>query len=178
MEWKDVGNWLKANGSSLLGLAGAVATGNVPAGVAAVASMITEATGSTDPAVALAKLQADPATLLKLEELAKANEADIRAHHRALLQLELEDKQKAHTEQQETIRSGDNAEDPYVRHTRPLMARQSWYSTMAYIIGMELLRAVELAKVGAEWELAMVLISPAAAYLGFRTADKVFSRKA
>lgn len=170
--WGDVGDWLKRNGSNLLGLAGAVATGNVPAGVAAVASMVTEATGESNPAAALAKLQADPATLVKLEEIAKRDEADLRLHHRELLRLELEDAQKEHTEQQETIRSGDNAGDEYVRHTRPMMARQSWYATMAYIIGFEGLKAFKVTSAGATWDLAMVLIAPAAAYLGFRTIDK------
>ena len=43
--WGNVGEWLKRNGTGLVGLAGAVATGNIPAGVAAVASMVSEATG-------------------------------------------------------------------------------------------------------------------------------------
>lgn len=172
MSWKKVGQWLKDNGTGILGLAGAVATGNVPAGVAAVASMVGEATGETDPIKALVKLQADPATLIKLEEIAKRDEADIRLHHRELLRLELEDAQKEHTETQTTIRTGDTAEDPYVRHTRPLMARQSWYATMAYVIGMEMLRAFEVVSSGASLELAMVLVAPAGAYIGFRTWDK------
>lgn len=172
MDWKDVGDWLKANGGSLLGLAGAVATGNIPAGVAAVASMISEATGETSPAAALAKLQADPATLAKLEEIAKKNEADIRLHHRELFRLELEDRQKEHEQTQTTIRAGDATEDEYVRHTRPLMARQSWYATMGYVIGFELLKATELVKTGATVELAILLVAPAGAYIGFRTWDK------
>lgn len=172
MEWKDLGAWLKANGGNLLGLAGAVATGNIPAGVAAVASMISEATGETNPAAALAKLQADPATLSKLEEIAKKNEADIRLHHRELFRLELEDRQKEHEQTQTTIRAGDATEDEYVRHTRPLMARQSWYATMGYVIGFELLKATELVKTGATVELAMLLVAPAGAYIGFRTWDK------
>lgn len=172
MSWKKVGSWLKANGTGLVGLAGAVATGNVPAGVAAVASMITEATGETDPLKALTRLQADPQTLVRLEEIAKQAEADIRLHHRELLRLELEDVQKEHAETQNTIRTGDTAEDEYVRHTRPLMARQSWYATMGYVIGMELLQAMELITTGASVELAMLLVAPAGAYIGFRTFDK------
>ncbi|USN14421.1 hypothetical protein DONNERLITTCHEN_00200 [Janthinobacterium phage vB_JliS-Donnerlittchen] len=173
MDWTTVGAWLKGNGGSLLGLAGAVATGNIPAGVAAVASMVTEATGESSPAAALARLQADPATMVRLEEIAKRDEADIRAHHRELLRLELEDRQKEHEQQQETIRSGDNAEDEYVRRTRPMMARQSWYATMAYILAFELLKAFEVVKSGAEVELAMILLAPAGAYIGFRTWDKL-----
>lgn len=177
MEWKDLGEWLKSNGGSLLGLAGAVATGNIPAGVAVVASMISEATGETNPAAALAKLQADPATLVKLEEIAKRNEADIRLQHRELFRLTLEDRQKEHEQQQDTIRGGDNAEDEYVRHTRPMMARQSWYATMGYVFLFEFLKGVEAIKTGASVELAMLLVAPAGAYLGFRTWDKWNDRK-
>jgi len=172
MRWEDVGGWLRSNGGSLLGLAGAVATGNIPAGVAAVASMVAEATGETSPSAALAKLQTDPATLVKLEEIAKRDEADIRLHHRELLRLTLEDAQKAHEQQQLTIRSGDNAEDEYVRHTRPKMARQSWYATMSYVILFEGLKLSGAFSSGASLELAMVLIAPAGAYMGFRTWDK------
>lgn len=169
--WQDVGEWLKRNGGPLLGLAGAVATGNIPAGVAAVASMVTEATGQADPAKALATLKADPETLVKLEEIAKRDEADIRSHHRELLRLNLEDDQKAHKEQQDTIRAGDVAEDEYVRHTRPLMARQSWYGMAAYIAVMEVARAFGYGT-GASGEMALVIGAPGLAYMGFRTLDK------
>lgn len=74
-------------------------------------------------------------------------------------------------QEQLTIR-GDNAEDKYVRHTRPMMARQSWYATMLYVIGFEALKALDIFKVGASWDLAMIIIAPAAAYLGFRSLDK------
>lgn len=176
MDWAKVGDWLSKNCGSLLGLAGAVATGNIPAGVAAVASMVSEATGETDPAAALAKLKADPATLAKLEEIAKANEADIRLHHREMLRLTLEDAQREHAEQQETIRTGDTASDEYVRHTRPMMARQSWYATVFYILAFEGLKAAAVTQTGASWDLASVLLAPAAAYLGFRSLDKFTGR--
>lgn len=170
--WAKVGDWLKSNGTGLIGLAGAVATGNIPAGVAAVASMISEATGETDPMKALQRLQTDPETMVRLEEIAQRAEADIRLHHRELLRLELEDAQHAHTEQQQTIRTGDTADDPYVRHTRPKMARQSWYATMVYVIAFEALRSAGVFGSGAVMELAMILIAPAGAYLGFRSLDK------
>lgn len=170
--WSSVGRWLKSNTSGLAGLAGAVATGNIPAGVAAVASMVSEATGASEPAEALRRLQADPETLVRLEEIARRDEADLRAHHRELMRLQLEDAQHQHEQQQSTIRTGDTAEDPYVRHTRPMMARQSWYATMAYVIGFEALKALEVFSVGASAELTMLLIAPAGAYIGFRTLDK------
>lgn len=170
--WQQVGGWLQRNKGGLLGLAGAVATGNVPAGVAAVASLVTEATGERTPQAALARLQTDPEALLRLEELAAQNEREIRAHHLETLRLEMEDAQHAHTEQQQTIRHGDGTDDPYVRHTRPRMARQSWYATMAYVVAFEAMRATELTSIGASMELAMLLIAPAGAYIGFRSVDK------
>jgi hypothetical protein len=169
--WGHVGGWLKQNGKGLVGLAGAVATGNLPAGIAAVASMVTEATGTDDPTKALARLKADPETLVKLEEIAQRNEADIRAHHRKLLELELADKQHEHHEQQETIRTGDTAGDEYVRRTRPKIARQSWAGTAIYVFTTELIQAFGHGQ-GADWSLAVVMLSPAAAYFGFRTWDK------
>lgn len=177
MEWRDVGAWLTKNAGGLVALAGSVATGNIPAGVAAVASMVTEATDERDPARALQRLMTDPATMVKLEEIARRDEADIRAHHRELLRLNLEDEQAEHREQQQTIRAGDASEDAYVRHTRPLMARQSWYATMAYCLLAELAKfvlkawkGIELP--GASWDVAMILVAPSAAYIGFRTFDK------
>ena len=109
---------------------------------------------------------------MRLEEIARRDEADIRAHHREMLRLGLEDQQAEHREQQQTIRTGDTAEDPYVRHTRPLMARQSWYATMCYVIAFEALKALGVFQTGAVVELAVLLIAPAGAYLGFRSWDK------
>lgn len=171
-KWSEVGKWLQDNAGGLLGLAGAVATGNIPAGVAAIASMASEATGESDPAAVLRKLQTDPATMVRLEEIARANEADIRKHHREMLQMRLADKQDEHEQTQTTIRAGDAAEDPYVRHTRPMMARQSWYGSMAYIIGFEGGKAVGLLSEGASVELGLMLMAPALTYLGWRSLDK------
>lgn len=171
MSWSKVGSWLSSNAGGLLGLAGSIATGNIPGGVAAVASMIGEATGETDPAAALKALQTDPAVLLKLESIAKANEADIRMHHREMLKIQLEDDQKQHETQQDTIQKGDAAADQFVRHTRPKMARQSWWGGAIYIVLMELCSAFDFGT-GADPILAGTIFAPAMAYMGFRTWDK------
>ena len=147
-------------------------TGNVPGAVAAGVALVGSATGTNDPAKALAALQGDPATVLKLRELAVQEEASIREHIRTMEEMRLKDEQAAHEQQQLTIRGGDTAQDEYVRHTRPMMARQSWYATMAYVIGFEGLKAADVFKTGASWDLAMIIITPAAAYLGFRSLDK------
>lgn len=172
MGWSKVGEWLKSNGGGLLQLAGSVATGNVPAGVSAVAGMISKATGETNPELALAKLQASPETLIELERLVKESEADLRRHESEMLRLELQDRQSEHREQQETIRGGDKAEDEYVRHTRPMIARQSWYGTLSYCLGCAVYRGATNADIF-DPLVASVLIAPAAAYLGFRTGDKI-----
>ena len=171
VQWSDVGEWLSKNSRGLIGLAGATAMGNVPAAVASLASMVGQATGETEPLAAMAKLQQSPEVMLKLEELAKSAEADIRLSHREMLRMRLEDAQKEQEEQQKTIRNGDSSDDEYVRRTRPKMARESWYATMAYALVAGIARAFGVENVW-QIEIAMVLISPAAAYMGFRTIDK------
>jgi hypothetical protein len=176
--WKSVGEWLKTNAGPGTALVGSLLTGNVPGAVAAGIALVNTATGQADAGPALDALKSDPATLIRLRELAQQDEASIREHLRAMHQLDLEDAQAAQREQQATIRSGDNAEDEYVRHTRPKMARQSWYATMAYVIVFEALKAAGVFNTGALVELAMILGAPAAAYLGFRTLDKRFTVQA
>jgi hypothetical protein len=172
MNWSDVGKWLKENAGTGATLVGSLLTGNVPGAVAAGVALVGSATGTNDPAQALAALQGDPATVLKLRELAVQEEASIREHIRTMEEMRLKDEQAAHEQQQLTIRGGDNAGDEYVRHTRPMMARQSWYATMIYIIGFEGCKALKFFDFGANWDLAMILLAPAAAYLGFRSLDK------
>lgn len=172
MNWSDVGSWLKDNAGTGAALVGSLLTGNVPGAVAAGVALVGSATGTNDPAKALAALQGDPATVLKLRELAVQEEASIREHIRTMEEMRLKDEQAAHEQQQLTIRGGDTAEDEYVRHTRPMMARQSWYATMAYVLVFEGLNSAKVFAGGANWDLAMILLAPAAAYLGFRSLDK------
>lgn len=92
----------------------------------------------------------------------------------------LADQQAAHHEQQETIRNGDNATDEYVRQTRPLMARLSLYSCILYVMLLSLgqqMGAVaggyghNFAMPAPDWDIALMLATPALSYLGFRTLD-------
>jgi len=172
MNWSDVGSWLKQNAGSGAALVGSLLTGNVPGAVAAGVALVSGATGESDPDKVLAQLQTDPATVVRLRELAVQEEASIREHIRTMEEMRLKDEQAAHEQQQLTIRGGDNAEDEYVRHTRPMMARQSWYATMAYVLIFEALKSAKVFDSGANWDLAMILLAPAAAYLGFRSLDK------
>jgi len=172
VDWKDVGGWLKNNAGTGAVLVGSLLTGNIPSAVAAGVSLVSSATGEADPELALQKLQQDAGSLLQLRKLAYENEASIREHIRAQEEVRLKDLQAEHEQTQTTIRNGDNAEDEYVRHTRPKMARQSWYVTAGYVVLFEGLHLAGVFKSGAIVELAMLLLGPAAAYLGLRSWDK------
>jgi hypothetical protein len=172
MKWSDVGEWIKANAGPGAALIGSLLTGNIPGAVAAGISLVGSATGSTDPAEALQALQGNADAVIRLKELSFREADSIRAHIQSMEEARLKDEQEAHRQQQETIRSGDNAQDEYVRQTRPMMARQSWYAAAGYIIGFEALKALDLINTGAVMELALILLGPAGAYLGFRSFDK------
>ncbi|WP_303845312.1 hypothetical protein [Aeromonas sobria] len=108
----------------------------------------------------------DPTVLVELQKL--KNEMEKEQTRR--LELQLADQQSEQHETQETIRSGDAATDTYVRNTRPLMARQSWYVTALYVLAFEGL-AVAGYGGGADLSMVAMLSTPAWAYLGLRTLD-------
>lgn len=81
MDWKDVGAWIKDNAGAGAALVGSLLTGNIPGAVAAGVSLVSGATGEATPDKALLALQGDPATVLKLRELALQDEASIREHN-------------------------------------------------------------------------------------------------
>jgi hypothetical protein len=162
MKWSDVGNWISDNAGAGASLVGSLLVGNLPGAVAAGVSMVSGATGTTDPAKALAALQQDPATLVRLRELANEEQANIRAHIAEMTRLQLEDDQAEHHETQTTIRAGDTATDRFVRWTRP---GQSWASLIAalyYAINSD---KPDLMILGA-------LLTLPAAYAGLRQVGK------
>lgn len=130
MSWSDVGEWLKSNAGTGAALVGSLLTGNMPGAVAAGVALVSSATGTTDPVAALKELQQDPLVRIRLAELQVQEQASIRAHLEAMTAMQLQDAAAEHHETQETIRSGDKAEDRLVRWTRPL---QSWLSLCAAI---------------------------------------------
>lgn len=162
MDWKDVGDWLKTNAGTGAALVGSLLTGNVPGAVAAGVALVSGATGEALPDKALQQLQADPATVLRLRELASQDEANIREHIRAMTQLQLEDVQAEHEQTQLTIRSGDNAEDKLVRRTRPL---QSWASLLAGF-------GYVFSRSDPSMELTIILFTLPWAYAGLRQVGK------
>ena len=133
MDWQTVGEWLKENAGTGAALVGSLLVGNVPGAVAAGVAMVSGATGQATPQKALEALQTDPQTVVRLRELAVQDEANIREHIRAMTEAELKDRQAEHHETQETIRSGDNSQDPFVRWTRPGLAWLSLIAALAYV---------------------------------------------
>ena len=131
MAWSDVGGWIKDNAGSGAALVGSLLTGNVPGAIAAGVSLVSSATGTDNPEMALASLQNNPESLVKLKELYYKNEDAVRGHIQEMTRLKLEDDQKSHEQTQLTIRSGDNASDRFVRWTRP---GQSWCSLGASFV--------------------------------------------
>lgn len=162
MSWKEVGQWLRDNAGSGATLVGSLLTGNVPAAVAAGVSLVASATGSDDPVRALEQLQTDPATVVKLRELANANEASIRGHLERLELARLQDIQAEHHETQDTIRSSDRAEDSFVRRTRPGQSWVSLFGALAYVFSSPSPDALILG----------ALLTLPLAYAGLRTGDK------
>jgi hypothetical protein len=131
MEWSKVGEWVSQNAGTGAALVGSLITGNVPGAVAAGISLVSSATGTTDAAKALQALQTDPTTVVRLRELSVQEEASIREHIRAMTAAQMADAQAEQHETQATIRSGDNADDVFVRRTRP---GQSWVSLIAALV--------------------------------------------
>lgn len=162
MDWKDVGAWLKGNAGTGAALVGSLLTGNLPGAVAAGVALVSGATGTADPAAALQAMQTDPATVVRLRELALQDEASIREHIRAMTEAELLDKQAEHATTQATIRNGDNADDAFVRRTRP---GQSWVSLIAAIVYV-------FTKPEPDLMIASALLTLPWAYAGLRQVGK------
>ncbi|MGR0256931.1 hypothetical protein R8555_05355 [Klebsiella pneumoniae] len=146
-----------------------------------VASIVETVNGAINPAdqqrVLEQKLaQLPPEQLVQLETL----KVQLQQFQLERDKAQMADQQAAQHEQQETIRNGDNATDEYVRQTRPLMARLSLYSSIAYVMIMSLGQQAG-AVAGAfghafsmpepDWDIALMLVTPALGYLGFRTLD-------
>lgn len=108
----------------------------------------------------------DPTALVELQKL--KNELEKEQTRRR--ELELADQQSEQAETQATIRAGDVATDEYVRHTRPLLARQSWYGAGLYVLALSGLQAFGYGS-GPDVTVLLTLLTPAFAYLGLRTLD-------
>ena len=83
---------------------------------------------------------------------------------------------QVHQETQTTIRHGDTDGNPYVKETRPLLARLSTYGALLYVF---LCQGLSVAGEGSgvDWAVLSAIYSPALTYMGMRTADKFSIRK-
>ena len=168
MKWSDVGEWIKSNAAPGAALVGSLLTGNVPGAVAAGVALVSGATGVATPEAALAQIQQDPTTLVRLRELAQQNEASIREHIRTLAELEFKDQQAEHEQTQLTIRAGDAVEDAFVRRTRPGQSWLSLFAALAYVFTQD----------NPSVEILGLLMTLPLAYAGLRQWGKNTTAKA
>lgn len=108
----------------------------------------------------------DPTALVELQKL----KVELEKEQTRRQELQLADSQAEHATTQQTIREGDGAKDEYVRHTRPLMARQSWQVSAIYVVLFSVLKAFGYGD-GPDFDMVLLLLTPAWAYLGLRTLD-------
>lgn len=91
-------------------------------------------------------------------------------------QLELAAERDMFEAQQETVQAELHQSDLYTKRTRPKIARQSWYITAIYALSSMLLPvAPEAWGLGApaiDWQIFLVLASPALTYMGVRGFEK------
>ncbi len=108
-----------------------------------------------------------PESLVELERIKVEMEKEVTRR----IELQLGDKQAEHHETQTTIRNGDNADDQYVRRTRPRQAKQSWWAGTLYIFGSIIAEMAGFADSGPDVKTAAVLYIVCWGYHGLRTAD-------
>ncbi|MGL4830187.1 MAG: hypothetical protein ACRCXG_12960 [Vibrio sp.] len=141
------------------------------------ASKVADAVEAVDGALGMNKAQKQialtrelqsfpPEALVDLERIKVEMEREITRRQ----ELALQDKQAEHHATQETIRAGDKAEDPYIRKTRPQMARWSLLAVIVYGFLAEFAHIYGYGN-GASESLLYFFSAPAWGYLGLRTLD-------
>ena len=168
MDWSGVGDWLKDNAGSGVALVGSLLTGNVGGAYAAGMALVSQATGTDNPAEALKQLQGNPETMVKLKELYYKNEDSIRGHTEEIARLKFEDKQREHETTQRTIVEGQRVAEPgFEKKSRPAMAWFSLIGTFGFAFySVSLEKPVDLVVLG-------VLSAGYLAWMGLRTMDKL-----
>lgn len=91
-------------------------------------------------------------------------------------QLELAVERDMFEAQQKTVQAELHQSDLYTKRTRPKIARQSWYITAVYALSSMLLPVVPeawgLGEPAIDWQIFLVLASPALTYMGVRGFEK------
>jgi hypothetical protein len=114
------------------------------------------------------------------KDLAKRLEHEFRtlmssqAHEFRTFELEVE--RSMFESQQKTVQAELHQSDLYTKRTRPKIARQSWYITAVYALSSMLLpvapEAWGLGEPTIDWQIFLVLASPALTYMGVRGFEK------
>lgn len=98
------------------------------------------------------------------------------AHDANFKQLELSAEQAMFEAQQKTVQAELHQSDLYTKRTRPRIARQSWYVTAIYALSSMLLPMAPetwgLGEPSIQWNIFLVLASPALTYMGVRGFEK------
>jgi hypothetical protein len=166
MNWSDVGTWIEKNAGPVASVIGTMVGGPIPAAVAAGVKLIAAATGKADPAGALQAFQTDPATVVRLQELANAAQEANLAHIEKMAEVEAQDAQASQREAQQTIRAADAATDPFVRRARPKQAYLYTFAAILYPFACLLMHAtIESFVLG-------TLMAYPIGYAGFRWNEK------
>lgn len=91
-------------------------------------------------------------------------------------QFELEAEKEMFLAQQKTVQAELHQSDLYTKQTRPKIARQSWYITATYALSSMLLPVLPtnwgLGEPAIDWQIFLVLASPALTYMGVRGFEK------
>ena len=90
--------------------------------------------------------------------------------------LELSAEREMFLAQQKTVQAELHQSDLYTKRTRPKIARQSWYITAIYALSSMLLPVAPVAwglgEPSIDWQIFLVLASPALTYMGVRGFEK------
>ena len=90
--------------------------------------------------------------------------------------LELQAEKEMFEAQQKTVQAELHQSDLYTKRTRPKIARQSWYITALYAMAGTFLPVLPvewgLRAPVMQWEMFLVLASPALTYMGVRGFEK------
>ena len=160
--WSKVGDWIKDNAGNGASLVGSLLTGNVLGAVSAGVALVSGATGTDNPALALQELTTNPDAMVKLKELYYKNEDSIRKHIETIHLAELEDRQKEHETTAKVIVEGQKVATGWFEKTsRPMMAWASMIFSGYYVI-----------QGNADFAMLGIVIAPCFAWMGLRSIDK------
>ena len=172
MSWDKVGGWIKDNAGTGASLIGSLLTGNIAGAVSAGVSLVSGATGTDNPELALQELTNNPDAMVKLKEIYYKNEDSVRRHIETIHLADLEDKQKEHETTARVIVEGQKAATGWFeKNSRPMMAWGSLLFTFWYL-GYALIKGVTVSDIG-----LVVASGGYFAWMGLRSLDKKTAAK-